>query len=57
MIHIENVSRRGFLKGVLGTSAFVLGARFLPGTLLVRLGRDGSDTMATPYCNPTCTWR
>jgi isoquinoline 1-oxidoreductase subunit beta len=40
MIQIENVSRRGFLKGVLGTSAFVLGARFLPGILL------GSSTTA-----------
>ena len=30
MISIENVSRRGFLKGVVGTVAFVLGVRLLP---------------------------
>src|SRR5216684_2002420 len=30
----ENVSRRGFLKGVVGTSAFVLGVRLIPVDLL-----------------------
>src|SRR6266851_6072918 len=30
MISIENVSRRGFLKGMVGTSAFVLGVRLIP---------------------------
>ena len=34
MIHIhsalENVSRRGFLKGMLGTGAFVVAAEFTP---------------------------
>jgi isoquinoline 1-oxidoreductase beta subunit len=34
MITIENVSRRGFLQGMLGTSAFVLCARVMPTTLL-----------------------
>src|SRR6202011_1294951 len=34
MISIENVSRRGFLKGVAGTSAFVLGVRLMPVNLL-----------------------
>ncbi len=34
MISIENVSRRGFLKGVVGTSAFVLGVRLMPVDLL-----------------------
>src|SRR5260370_37006299 len=34
MISIENVSRRGFLKGVVGTSAFVLGVRLIPVDLL-----------------------
>jgi len=34
MIRIENVTRRGFLKGMAGTGAFVLGAQFLPESLL-----------------------
>ena len=33
MIRIENVTRRGFLKGMAGTGAFVLGAQFLPESL------------------------
>lgn len=33
MISIENVSRRGFLQGMLGASAFVLCARVVPGKL------------------------
>ncbi len=31
--HIENLSRRGFLKDVLSGSAFVLGVYFAPGAL------------------------
>src|SRR6202047_2485291 len=34
MINIENFSRRGFLKGMAGTSALVLGVSLLPETLL-----------------------
>jgi isoquinoline 1-oxidoreductase subunit beta len=34
MIQIENVSRRGFLKGMVGAGAFVLGARYMPGNVL-----------------------
>jgi isoquinoline 1-oxidoreductase beta subunit len=30
MIHVENVGRRGFLKGVLGAGAFVLSVRWMP---------------------------
>src|ERR1700704_6474063 len=30
MIHIENVGRRGFLKGMLGAGAFVLSVRWMP---------------------------
>jgi isoquinoline 1-oxidoreductase beta subunit len=30
MIHVENVGRRGFLKGVLGAGAFVLSVRWIP---------------------------
>ena len=52
MIHIENVSRRGFLKGVLGTSAFVLGARFIPGTLRNALGASGTDPMSAAALQP-----
>ena len=36
MIRIENASRRGFLKGIVGAGAFVLSARYLPGSLLAR---------------------
>ena len=53
MIHIENVSRRGFLKGVVGTSAFVLGARFLPGSLLNASGAfAGTDPMSAAALQP-----
>src|SRR6202011_2470864 len=34
MISIENVSRRGFLKGVVSAGAFVLGVRLMPADLL-----------------------
>src|SRR6266403_1313711 len=34
MISIENVSRRGFLKGVVGAGAFVIGVRLMPVDLL-----------------------
>ena len=34
MIRIENVSRRGFLHGMLGAGALVLGAQILPGRAL-----------------------
>jgi isoquinoline 1-oxidoreductase beta subunit len=34
MIRIENVSRRGFLKGMVGAGAFVLSVRLMPGELL-----------------------
>jgi len=34
MISIENVSRRGFLKGVVGAGAFVIGVRLMPMDLL-----------------------
>ncbi len=34
MNRIENLSRRGFLQGVLSTGAFVLGAQFVPEALL-----------------------
>jgi isoquinoline 1-oxidoreductase beta subunit len=42
MSQIENVSRRGFLKGILGTSALVLGARYVPAILSAASLPDGS---------------
>ena len=53
MIQIENVSRRGFLKGVLGTSAFVLGARFVPESLLgATTNAAAADPMADTVLQP-----
>ena len=52
MIQIENVSRRGFLKGVLGAGAFVLGARILPETLLGAAVGGGEDPMAKAALQP-----
>jgi isoquinoline 1-oxidoreductase beta subunit len=52
MIQIENVSRRGFLKGVLRTSAFVIGARFLPGTLLGAHSTVFVDPMSSAALQP-----
>src|ERR1700752_1736697 len=47
MISIENVSRRGFLKGVVGTGAFVLGVRLMPMDLLAS-GSVGALDPAPP---------
>jgi isoquinoline 1-oxidoreductase subunit beta len=46
MISIENVSRRGFLKGMAGAGAFVLSARFLPEELLAASGGAALDPSA-----------
>jgi isoquinoline 1-oxidoreductase beta subunit len=48
MIQIENVSRRGFLKGMVGTGALVLGAQLLPKALRAAplLGADGAMAKA-----------
>src|SRR5260370_28799549 len=43
MIGIENVSRRGFLKGVGGAGAFVLGVRLIPVDLLAGGDVGGLD--------------
>src|SRR5258708_13415818 len=43
MIAIENVSRRGFLKGVVGAGAFVLGVRLIPVDLLAGGDVGGLD--------------
>src|ERR1700736_2588145 len=47
MISIENVSRRGFLKGMVGTGAFVLGVRLMPVDLLAS-GDVGALDPAAP---------
>ncbi|HWO32319.1 MAG TPA: molybdopterin cofactor-binding domain-containing protein [Candidatus Acidoferrum sp.] len=41
MSQIENVSRRRFLKGVFGTSAFILAVRYLPPTLMHGHTKEG----------------
>jgi isoquinoline 1-oxidoreductase beta subunit len=41
MIQIENVGRRGFLKGMLGAGAFVLSAHLIPEQLLAAADRAG----------------
>src|SRR5882672_6248574 len=43
MISIENVSRRGFLKGVVGAGAFVIGMRLIPMDLLASGDVGGVD--------------
>ena len=52
MIQIENVSRRGFLRGILSTGAFVLGVQVLP----KRLGSAalaGENSMAKAALQPS----
>src|SRR5580700_6826466 len=47
MTHIENVSRRGFLKGMAGTSAFVLGVTLAPKSLFAKGSAvGGGDVLA-----------
>jgi len=52
MIQIENVSRRGFLKGMVGTGALVLGAQLLPGRLLGTTVSAGEDPMTKAALQP-----
>ena len=52
MIQIENVSRRGFLKGIAGAGAFVLSARYLPESLLVAGTPSAADSMAAAALQP-----
>src|SRR5277367_268552 len=53
MIQIENVSRRGFLKGIAGAGAFVLGASLVPQVLLGTVGPLGDETMAGAVLHPS----
>lgn len=48
MISIENVSRRGFLKGMVGTGAFVLGVQLLPEELFGRGADVGIGDPSVP---------
>src|ERR1700757_508153 len=52
MIQIENVSRRGFLRAMVGTGALVLGAHFLPERLLGTTLGPGEDSMAKAVLQP-----
>jgi isoquinoline 1-oxidoreductase beta subunit len=47
MNRIENVSRRGFLHGVLSTGAFVLGAQFVPEALYGSSPEDGAASLTS----------
>src|SRR5215470_4639938 len=42
---IENVSRRGFLKGILATSGLVIAAEFVPGRAVHAAYATGADKM------------
>jgi isoquinoline 1-oxidoreductase subunit beta len=53
MIQIENVSRRGFLKGMVGTGALVLGAQLLPKMLLAAAGSGVEGAMAKAVLQPS----
>jgi isoquinoline 1-oxidoreductase beta subunit len=53
MIQIENVSRRGFLKGIVGTGALVLGAQLLPKALRAAATLAGDGAMAQAVLQPS----
>jgi isoquinoline 1-oxidoreductase beta subunit len=46
MIHVENVGRRGFLKGMLGAGAFVLSVRWAPAAMFASAGASDAMTKA-----------
>ncbi len=51
-MQIENVSRRGFLKGMLETGALVLSVQILPERLLGATASPGEDPMANAALRP-----
>jgi isoquinoline 1-oxidoreductase subunit beta len=54
MIRIENVSRRGFMKGMLGAGAFVLSVRLIPEQLFGAASNAGAaDAMAKAVLQPS----
>jgi isoquinoline 1-oxidoreductase subunit beta len=52
MMQIENASRRGFLKGLVGAGALVLSVRILPESLLCAEARVGDNPMTTAALQP-----
>src|SRR5712664_60330 len=53
MLHIENVGRRGFLKGMLGAGAFVLSVRWAPAEMFGSAsGARASDAMTKAPLRP-----
>ena len=52
MMQIENVSRRGFLKGVVGTGALVLGAVAIPKVLRRNAGLAADGSIANAALQP-----
>jgi len=53
MLHIENVGRRGFLKGMLGAGAFVLSLRWAPAEMFGSASSAGaSDAMTKAPLRP-----
>src|ERR1700688_1496754 len=52
MIQIENVSRRGFLQGMLGAGALVLGVHILPEQLFGTTVSSGADAMTKAALQP-----
>jgi len=53
MIQIENVSRRGFLQGMVGTGALVLSARYLPAAWRSPANALPMDGMADAAMHPS----
>ncbi|HEY6264388.1 MAG TPA: molybdopterin cofactor-binding domain-containing protein [Candidatus Acidoferrum sp.] len=54
MIRLENVSRRGFMKGMLGAGAFVLSVRLVPEELFGAVSNaSASDAMAKAVLQPS----
>ncbi len=52
MIQIENVSRRGFLKGMVGAGALVLGAQILPERIFGATAGTSEDPIASAVLQP-----
>src|SRR5580692_6994416 len=54
MIRFENVSRRGFMKGMLGAGAFILSVRVVPEELFGAVSNaSASDAMAKAVLQPS----
>ena len=50
--NILNVSRRGFLQGIVSTGALILSVRLVPEFLWARRGIGGAPTPTAPHCTP-----